>query len=167
MQPQNVSAEYGDTVLIQCRSTSNTIPKWIIGYPNGSFSPILHADSLPAYIRVIAEGISVSVTNVKYNFTNYTCSLDHIVPDLTSGIFKVVPLWSFTGILTINFPRVSFHLESQYGTKIKNIFVREGEMIELKIIKKGGENYTYNVTVHITGLTTKLVEIMQSLTVLF
>ena len=147
-----MSAEYGGTVEFQCTSTSNTLPQWIIGYPNGSVSLILYASILPDHIRVIAEGIVVSVTNLTYNLTNYTCIFNHLVPNLNSGIFEVAQLRSRTGILTIIFPNVIFHLAvSQNGKSVNSVYVRKGQTIYLKIRKTGGGNYTYNVSVHSTA----------------
>lgn len=149
MQPQNVSAEYGDAAVIHCRTTSQLVPKWTIGYPNGTISRYLNAVILPVFISVIPEGIVVSLTSLKYNLTNYTCIIDHIVPNPTSGIFEIVPLHSRTGILTIIYPSVTFYLASEYDTNI--VYIRKGETMYLKILKKGGENYTYNVTLYSTA----------------
>ena len=147
-----MSAEYGDTVEYQCASTSNTLPGWIIGYPNGSESRIFYASILPDHIKVIAEGIVVSVTNLTYNLTNYTCIINHFVPNLNNGIFEVVPLRSHTGLLTIVFPPVAFRLAvTQNGKSVNSVYVRKGQTIHLKLMKKGGDSYTYNVSVHSTA----------------
>ena len=143
-----MSAKYGDTVIINCRATTQVIPTWIIGYPNGSITNIT---ILPAYVTIIPEGLVVSVTNLRYNLTNYTCLIYHYVPNLRSGQLEHVPIRSHTGILTINLPLVSFCLVLQYNAEINSVSVRKGGTIDLKIMKKEGDDFTYNVTLHSTS----------------
>ena len=148
-----MSAEYGETVTIPCTVTSAIVPEWTIGYSNGTTIHLLNFQNLPAYFKFSYEGIQVSVEDLKLNLTNYSCSIHYILPDLNSGIFTTAVVQSRTGVLTINFPFVVFRLLSQHDTGVHSAHVREGETINFRVIKEGGENYTYYVTVHSTGMS--------------
>ena len=146
-----MSAEFGETVKFPCfltdTSISQTIPLWKVGYPNGTILTYT-AGHFPKDITLAYDGINVFIQDSKFNMTNFTCSIQRYTPNLKTGNLSVTQIESHTGILTITFPSVSFHLISQHDIRVH---VREGETVYFQVIKKGGENYTYNVTLHSTG----------------
>ena len=123
---------------------------WIIGYPNGSTFSYPAITHLPTYITPSANGINITVQDLKLNMTNYTCSLDVLVPDPMSGLISHMPLLSRTGTLIITFPVVLFRIFSQQNNHSSTI--RRGETLPFQIIKEGGGHYMYNVTVRSTGM---------------
>ena len=144
-----MSADYGETVEFPCTSTSRVVPMWIIGNSNGTISSYRAHVLLPAHIKHTLEGIDVTIQDTKLNLTNYTCLLEVYIPNPTTGDPSRGPLQSQTGILTVDFPSISFYLLLQHD---RGVHVREGEMIYFRIIKEGGGNHTYNVTVKSTGI---------------
>lgn len=101
------------------------------------------------------EGIDVTVQDLRINLTRYSCSFHYLVPDPMSDAFLVKEVESHAGLLVINFPAVFFRLLSlsQFDRGIHDTYVRKGETISFRIIKQGDENYTFNATVHSTGMT--------------
>lgn len=150
-EPNNVHADYGETVTINCSVSSRLVPLWTIGYSNGTVLP--PSSSPPSHMSITAGGLDVTIQDFSLNISNYMCSTQAYDVILKSGQTVSYLQNSSMGVLTINYFSAIFSLISQssrYSDSDAHVAnITKGEAIRLTIKKeKGGSYVQYIVTVH-------------------
>ena len=148
-EPQNVTSELGGMANFSCMrerdsegNGSRSAPHWKIKFSNGT-TMYSFRDNLPFNHVLTATGLSVTIEDIELNFTAYTCYYLILVPDGRNN--RPLRVYSNTGYLTINFPYTAFSLSPLESSKT---YFRVGENISFIVIKRGGGNFSFNVTVN-------------------
>ena len=148
-QPENVTAELDGKVFFPCvRDTDGNgsvpAPHWQIKFSNSSIITTTSQRDLPLNHVSNETGLSVMVEDIELNITAYRCYYLIFIP--YGETYCACPIYSNTGYLTIKFPYTTFYLRLYSTTH-----VRVGESISYSVIKTGGGDFTFNVTVSTTG----------------
>lgn len=96
------------------------------------------------------RGLNVTVQDLDFNLTSFTCFYVILVPDPDPNVndYTALSINSTSGFLTINFPMTNFSLKLPES---RAPFARVGDPFDFIVIKQGGGNYRFNVTLVITG----------------
>ena len=161
-QPYNITANLGGVAFFPCSRVSEegqhtTLPHWDITFSNGS---TLQND-FPSNHTLRPDGLEVTVEDIRLNLTAYTCFYEILMPNNRHHLsYSAYPVLSTSGYLTITFPNTTFSLyESRSHRKI-------GETFQFVLRKYGGGNFTFNVTLHTTGKTSRILIIKSPIIVI-
>lgn len=152
-EPHNITANLGRTVHFPCsRKTDNNVhstvrPKWWLTFSNGTTTKdVTRFSNLQEGWR----GLNVTVQDLDFNLTSFTCFYVILVPDPDPNVndYTALSINSTSGFLTINFPMTNFSLKLPES---RAPFARVGDPFDFIVIKQGGGNYRFNVTLVITG----------------